>query len=156
MGLKCAEETTQIVLSPIRNSVKHIKLFSTHLPISRSLQANSERYLRQTPVFRLACSHFPWRLNLVKSSLFRDVTQLGLELVTEVPGQRVGPIFEDLAWHFQTWKINCPVTSVTNQQPTQHNIPERTKTSTTPRRKVCKSHCVSLYSVQTRKQNVTP
>ena len=99
----CRGKYTDTVLSPIRNSAKHIKLFSTHLPISRSLKANSGRYLRQTPVLRLTCCHFPWRLSLVTSSLFRDVMQLGVELVTDIPGQRIGPVFfKDVAWPFQT------------------------------------------------------
>ena len=60
-----------------------------------------------------------------ESSLFWDITQRNL-VVTDVSGQRIGPIFQ---WSLTVWPlkmgtISCPETLVTNYQCALRNIPE--------------------------------
>jgi hypothetical protein len=54
-------------------------------------------------------------------------------LVTEVSGQRIGPVFKGqavglylswIAWPLKMGPIGCPETSVTNYQSDLRNIPE--------------------------------
>jgi hypothetical protein len=69
---------------------------------------------------------------LLISALFWDMTWRSVLIVTDVSGQRIGPIFKGQevlsfsdSWPMKMGPIRCPETSVNSNHTTPRNIPEK-------------------------------